>query len=122
MSDISLSESAPATSASAPAPPRPPLPTEPPPVQPASAPQSSPAPAPAAPLQPRELTAEQRADLAHLSQQVTPERAPRHPRKPRRAPAGGHCKHMPASDCVLQTSSVCPRMLLILGKHCSVLR
>jgi hypothetical protein len=67
MSDISLSES---TGAAAPTPARPPLPTEPPPVQPASAPSASPAALAPAPPPPRELTAQQRADLAQLSQQV----------------------------------------------------
>ena len=72
MSDISLSEGAPA--AAAPAPARPPLPTEPPPFSAAAAAPpaeaAAAAAAAAAPSAPRELTAEQRADLAQLSQKV----------------------------------------------------
>ena len=72
MSDISLSEGAPA--AAVPAPARPPLPTEPPPFSAAAAAPpaeaAAAAAAAAAPSAPRELTAEQRADLAQLSQKV----------------------------------------------------
>ena len=70
MSDVSLSEPpSPSTTAPAPAPPRPPLPSAPPPV--AAAASDSPAPvggvgAPAHAA--KELTAEQRADLAQLTQ------------------------------------------------------
>lgn len=68
MSDISLSETSPAA---APAPARPPLPTEPPPFSAAAAAQPAHAEAGAAAAAPsRELSAEQRADLAQLSQQV----------------------------------------------------
>lgn len=65
MSDISLTET---TAAAAPAPVRPPLPMEPPPLTATTAvvPPTEPAP-PAS----RELTAEQRADLAQLSQKVS---------------------------------------------------
>jgi hypothetical protein len=68
MSDISLSETSPAA---APAPARPPLPTEPPPFSAAAAAPPAHSEAGAAAAVPsRELTAEQRADLAQLSQQV----------------------------------------------------
>ena len=69
MSDISLSETSPAA---APAPARPPLPTEPPPFSAAAAaaPPAHAEAGAAAAAPSRELTAEQRADLAQLSQQV----------------------------------------------------
>jgi len=67
MSDVSLTES----SAAAPAPARPPLPTAPPPLSSAAAAAETPdSPVTMGGMKSRELTAEQKAEMAQLSQQV----------------------------------------------------